>query len=146
MPGHTETGSDRAADNPAMPKKELLALALALPCLVAPGVFAQGSIDDARKGRHQGIVIWEPGQRAQATPPAPAAPGQDGVKAPAGTPASMNAAKSEPPGSSVLQRMFSTLRQSNPPSGAALNNAKALNAPGQGIPVPTAPAASATPR
>jgi hypothetical protein len=121
-------------------------LALALLCLAAPATFAQGSINDARKGNNPGIVIWEQGQRAQPVPPAPVAPGQDAAKAPAGTPAGMNSAKSEPPGSSVLQRMFSTMRLSNPPSGTSLNNAKTLNAPHQGIPVPTAPAASATPR
>jgi hypothetical protein len=121
-------------------------LALALLCLAAPATFAQGSINDARKGNNPGIVIWEQGQRAQTAAPAPVAPGQDAAKAPAATPTGLNAAKSEPPGSSVLQRMFSTMRLSNPPSGTSLINAKTLNAPNQGIPVPTAPAASATPR
>jgi len=100
------------------------------------------SLNDARQGNTSGIVIWE----QKKSPAAPAAPGT-GASAPAsaGTSAgpSMNAAKAGPPGSSALGRMFSTIREHNPPSGKPLGSAKKLDAPSQGIPIPTAPPASA---
>lgn len=125
-------------------------ISFALLASLALGAGAQDkprSLNDARQGNTSGIVIWE----QKKAPAAPAAPGT-GASAPAaaaaGTSASpgMNAAKAEPPGStaagSALGRFFTTIREHNPPSGKPLGSAKKLDAPSQGIPVPTAPASA----
>jgi len=120
-------------------------ISFALLASLALGAGAQDkprSLNDARQGNTSGIVIWEQ-RKAPAAPAAPTA----GASAPAttatGASPSMNAAKAEPPGSSALGRIFSNIREQNPPSGKAMGSAKKLDAPSQGIPVPTAPAASA---
>ncbi|HVK31090.1 MAG TPA: hypothetical protein VM845_01130 [Burkholderiaceae bacterium] len=120
-----------------------LLAALSLLTLGATAQEAPRSLNDARQnlrsGSTPGIVIWEPAKTA-AQPAVPAsAPAAAGTAGPG-----MNAAKAEPPGSgSALGRMFSTLREHSPPSGRSLGSAKKLDAPAQGIPLPTAPAASA---
>jgi hypothetical protein len=128
-----------------MTMKKISFALLASLSLLALSTGAQDkprSLNDARQGNTSGILIWE----QKKAPAAPAAPGT-GASAPAaaGTSASpsMNAAKAEPPGSSALGRMFSTIREQNPPSGKPLGSAKKLDAPSQGIPIPTAPPASA---
>lgn len=118
--------------------------ALAALSLLTLGAGAQDkprSLNDARSGNTSGIVIWEQ-KKAPAAPPAPSTGASAPAAASAGASPSMNAAKAEPPGSSALGRIFSTLREHNPPSGKPLGSAKKLDAPSQGIPVPTAPASA----
>lgn len=118
---------------------------LASLSLLALGAGAQDkprSLNDARQGNTSGIVIWEQ-KKAPAAPVSPTAGASAPAAAGTGASPTMNAAKAEPPGSSALGRMFSTIREHNPPSGKPLGSAKKLDAPSQGIPIPTAPPASA---
>lgn len=118
-------------------------ISFALLASLALGAGAQDkprSLNDARQGNATGIVIWE-----QKTVPAAPTASASAPTAAAGTSASpsMNAAKAEPPGSSALSRIFSSIREHNPPSGKSMGSAKKLDAQAQGIPIPTAPPASA---
>ncbi len=116
----------------------LSAAALSVLAMSAAAQDKPRSLNDARQGNTPGIVIWEPKKAPAAAAPSASAPTPTG-----GTSPNMNAAKAEPPGSSALGRFFSTLRELHPPSGTPLGSAKKLDAPSQGIPLPTAPAASA---
>lgn len=129
-----------------MTMKNISFALLASLSLLALGAGAQDkprSLNDARQGNTSGIVIWEQ-KKAPAAPAAPSAgasaPVAAGTSAKSASPA-MNAAKAEPPGSSALSRIFSNIREQNPPSGKSMGSAKKLDTPG--IPLPTAPAASA---